>query len=346
MKHINLYRLATAFSLAFLVVTTATKAQDLHFSQFYESPLNLNPALCGSFTGAMMGEINYRNQWSSVMGSGNGFTTMGATLEFQNLSPKWKKGYLSPGLSFFSDRSGDAKIGTTEITGTMASGIFLNSKSVLSAGIQAGWAQHSIDMGSLQWGEQYVNGDYDANAPTGEETVGNSRSYIDFSGGLLYKYSSGQVSMTTNNEFKLNFGAAFFHVNQPDISFYGQGTPGSELYMRYVAHGYIQFGIPKSCVSIIPGFVYYVQGPSQELNTGVKIRYYVLHDESKYTGINKGGLAFELGAYYRWNDAAIIMMEMKLREYAIGFSYDLNTSQLNTASSGRGAFELSLRYIN
>jgi type IX secretion system PorP/SprF family membrane protein len=342
MKRINLFLLATVLT----ILSSGANAQDLHFSQFYESPLTLNPALCGSFTGTMMAEVNYRNQWSSVMGSGNGFTTMGATLEFQNLSKKWKKGYLSPGLSFFSDHSGDAKIGTTEITGTIASGILLNTKSALSAGLQAGWAQHSIDMGGIQWGEQYVNGDYDPNAPTGEGTVGNSKSYIDLSGGLLYKYNSGQVTMTTNNEFKLNFGAAFFHVNQPDISFYGEGTSGSALYMRYAFHGYVQFGIPKSCVSLIPGFVYYMQGPSQELNTGIKIRYYVLHDESKYTGINKGGLAFELGAYYRWNDAAIIMMEMKLREYAIGFSYDLNTSQLTTASSGRGAFELSLKYIN
>lgn len=334
------------FTITLGLAYTTAQAQDLHFSQFYESPLTLNPALCGAFNGTVLGEANYRSQWASVMGSGSAFTTMGATVELQNLSKKWKRGYFSPGLSFFKDRSGDAQIGTTEITGTLATGIFLNSKSILAAGLQAGWAQHSINLFNLQWGEQFVNGEYDPNAPTGEATMGSTYSYIDMSGGVLYKYSSGEVNMTNNNEFKINAGAAVFHVNQPDISFYGQGSAGSSLYMRYVAHAFVQFGIPRSCVSLIPGFVFYSQGPSTELNTGIKLRYYVLKEESKYTGYSKGGLAFELGAYYRWNDAAIFTMEMKLRSYAIGFSYDINTSQLNTATSGRGAIELSLRYIN
>ncbi len=332
--------------LFWLSMGNKTNAQDLHFSQFTESPLTLNPALCGTFNGNVLAEINYRNQWSSVMGSGNGFNTMGATAEFHNIFKNWTKGYLSPGLSFFSDKSGDVKMGTTEVALTLSSGIFLSSKSNVSVGLQGAWAQQSINNGAGQWGEQFLDGSYDPSASTGEPSIGNSISYADFSGGVNYKYSSGEVDLKNNNEFKMDFGAAIFHINQPNISYYRTSSQGSLLYMRYIIHGNFQCGVQRLPISLIPGFVYYMQGPSQELNTGIKIRYYVLQaDESKYTGFKKGGNAFDLGVYYRWNDSMIFLLGMKMRDYTMGISYDINVSELNVASSGRGAIELSLKYI-
>ncbi|MGH2644329.1 MAG: type IX secretion system membrane protein PorP/SprF, partial [Chitinophagaceae bacterium] len=41
-------------------------AQDIHLSQFYETPLLRNPALAGIFTGDYRVELVYRNQWASV----------------------------------------------------------------------------------------------------------------------------------------------------------------------------------------------------------------------------------------------------------------------------------------
>src|ERR1700722_1992771 len=101
-------------------------AQDIHFSQFYEAPLDLNPALCGAFPGLVYGELNYRSQWGSVAGGGYGFNTMAATVEYHNLFKNWTKGYFSPGLNFYNDQSGDAKIGITQVNLTLASGILLN----------------------------------------------------------------------------------------------------------------------------------------------------------------------------------------------------------------------------
>src|ERR1700730_1879753 len=133
----------TALSLiaSLLLFTKVVCAQDLHFSQYYESPLTLNPALCGQFNGNLCAEINYRTQWSSVMGGSVGFNTMGATLELHNALKSWRRGYISQGLSFFSDQSGDAKIGTTQIAYTTGCGVFLNKKSTFCAGLQAAWAQ-------------------------------------------------------------------------------------------------------------------------------------------------------------------------------------------------------------
>ncbi|HXB11055.1 MAG TPA: PorP/SprF family type IX secretion system membrane protein [Bacteroidia bacterium] len=330
-------------NLAFFSI--ALHAQDLHFSQFYESPLTLNPALCGQFNGSLLGEINYRTQWSSVMGASNGYNTMGATLELHNVLKYWTRGYLSQGLSFFSDRSGDAQIGTTQVSYTTACGIFLNSKSTLCSGLQIGLAQRSVNFQNMQWGEQYINGNYEANAPTGETGIGSDFEYFDFAGGVSYNYSSGLIDKTTNNDVKANFGVSVFHVNQPNISYYGANTPGSNLFIKYVFHGYLEYGINKTPVSIVPGFVYYMQGPSTELDAGISAKYYMIRQVGNSGGTNKEANNFELGIYYRMNDAVITTLSLKLKSYTMGISYDINTSQLNEVSSGRGAFELSIKYI-
>jgi type IX secretion system PorP/SprF family membrane protein len=333
--------------IAILVFTFIQKssAQDLHFSQFYESPLTLNPALCGQFKGTLYAEANYRTQWSSVMGSGNGYNTLCATLEFRNLLKNWTKGFISEGLSFFSDKSGDAQIITAEICFTAASGIYLNANNTLTAGLQAGWAQRSVNFSAMQWGEQYVNGSYSENAPTGESGIGTSFSYMDFAGGLCYNYSAGQVRTISNNEVKANLGVSFYHFNQPNISFYGENTPGSLLYMRTDIHGYLQFGIQHTHISIIPAAAYYMQGPSSEIDAGMKFRYYMIQNESAYEKSEKGGTSFDIGAYYRVNDALIFLLGLKLKSYTVGFNYDINISQLHVVSSGRGALEVSLKYI-
>jgi len=335
---------ALTIILAISGASLSASAQDIHFSQFYESPLNLNPALCGVFNGQIYGSLNYRNQWTSVMGSGAGFNTMGATFELHNVNKKWTKAYLSPGLSFFNDKSGDAQIGITEVCFSLASGVYLGQKSVLAGGLQGGWSQHSINLTGLKWDEQYINGEYDPNAATGETSTGSSFSYVDFAAGLTYSYGTGQTTLSANNQFKFNIGAAAYHLNQPKMSYYGEGGPGTSLYMRYVLHGFMEYGIQNSNIALVPGFVFFQQGPAQEVNLGIKFRY-LIKQESKYTGINKGS-ALDLGGYYRMGDAFVILTQMEFANFAVGFSYDFNTSGLTTASSGKGGFEISLRFIN
>src|SRR5450432_1629070 len=63
-----------SFSLLFLslVACFAVCAQDPGFSQFFASPLTLNPALTGKFNGTLRVAGNYRDQWPAI---NNAFVT-------------------------------------------------------------------------------------------------------------------------------------------------------------------------------------------------------------------------------------------------------------------------------
>jgi len=338
-------------SAVFLLTLLASNcfAQDIHFSQFYESPLTMNPALCGLFNGDEYVELNYKNQWGSVMGSGYGYNTVAAAGEIHNIIKNWKNAYLSPGFSVYSDKSGDAKVGVTEINLTVASGVSIDSRNTLAAGLQGGWGEHSITTSGLEWGSQYnpaTSSGYDPNLP-GDPMSGNSFSYADFSGGITWNYVTASTKMVSNDYFRINAGAAVFHINQPDQTFYGTYDPsmaGVKLYMRWVGHALVEYSIPNSNMQLIPSVVYYLQGPAQETDFGLKVRY-ILRQDSKYTGYVKGA-ALDLGGYYRVGDAFIPMVQVEFSNYAIGISYDVNVSSLTTATSGAGGFEISLRFIN
>ena len=56
------------FSLMFVIIGAGISAQDIHFSQFYMSPLNTNPALTGVMNCNTRLVGNYRNQWAGILG--------------------------------------------------------------------------------------------------------------------------------------------------------------------------------------------------------------------------------------------------------------------------------------
>ena len=70
----KIFTLSVTVMLAFSVV-----AQDPNFSQFFASPLTLNPALTGKFDGDFRVAGNYRNQWPAF---NNAYTTSTLSLDF------------------------------------------------------------------------------------------------------------------------------------------------------------------------------------------------------------------------------------------------------------------------
>src|SRR5690242_16348712 len=55
-----------ALILSLICGQQAARAQDPGFSQFFASPLTLNPALTGKFNGVVRVAGNYRNQWPTI----------------------------------------------------------------------------------------------------------------------------------------------------------------------------------------------------------------------------------------------------------------------------------------
>ncbi len=313
------------------------KAQDLQFSQFYMAPMEQNPALAGA-EHDIEANINYRNQWQSVTIP---FRTIAFSYDMRLTKPKENSGYWAAGINFYSDNEGNAQMGTTQGNLSLAYHVHTGQYSFLGAGVMGGYAQRVVNYGALTWGSQYDGFQYNSGLP-GDPVGSTSKGYIDGSAGVNWCYdnTAGGTNVTGNHDQMADVGFAMFHVNMPRYSFYGNNE---NLYIRYVFHADGLVSVRNTNYAFAPGLLYYRQGTAQEIYVGTLVRY-MLQQNSKYTGVFKAA-AFSIGGYYRGGDALIAAMLLEYSNYAIGISYDINTSELTTASNGRGGFELSLRYV-
>jgi type IX secretion system PorP/SprF family membrane protein len=324
-------------------------AQDIHFSQFYETPSLLNPALTGA-TNNLRASLQYKNQWSSVTVP---YKTVAASFEMKFNQKEWEQGDnanqfskklsrgLAGGISFFSDRAGDGDMGLTQATFSIACQVPLDEKNALSLGLQASIAQRSIDYSKLIWPNQYNGSGYDPNINPGENFSSSKFIYGDYVAGLLWTYGKGEMYMTANDEIKANAGISFYHLGRPAASYFS--STSEMLNTRFVAHGGLVFGIKNSSLDIAPSFLLNYQGPTKEIIAGTLFKYN-LREDSKYTGNVKSAFA-SIGGYYRNNDAVIPTVLLEIGQYALGISYDVNVSGLHAASQYRGGMEIMLRFV-
>lgn len=124
-------------------------AQDVHFSQFNETPQLLNPGATGVYNGYMRGVINYKNQW---MAMGNEFNTMAASFDIPMFDYNERKAHLGAGLNFFNDKAGDSNFGLTQVNLCIAGIIPVAEASKLSLGVSLGGAQQKANLSSVVCG--------------------------------------------------------------------------------------------------------------------------------------------------------------------------------------------------
>lgn len=338
------------FLMGGIIVGTNAFSQDLHFSQYYENPSLVNPALTGS-TYVMRASIIYKDQWRSVTVP---YKTYGASYEMKFKASSWdrvdpfktktyKKAFnkLSGGLSFYSDKAGDGNMGTNQANLSLATFIKSGEYSSVSLGLQGGIVQKTVDYSKFIFSNQY-NGTtgYDQAIASGENYGPQSFIYPDFAAGLAWHYSRDEKSIGENNHIKADFGFGMFHINKPKQKFL-VGT-NEKLFSKYVIHGRLLMGIPHSNVGLAPSILCQIQGTSKEILGGMMIKYYI-KDDSKYTGyIKKSSIG--LGVYYRYKDAIVASALLEMGQYAVGLSYDINTSSLTKVSSLRGGPEIMIRY--
>ncbi len=305
------------------------QAQDIHFAQFYNSPLTLNPALTGVSAGDIRLTSVYRSQWQTADAP---YRTFQAGVEKKFYSPKHDTWWLSAGMSMFYDRAGDGNLSTTNIS---LSGSFtrkLDEENFLTLGLAAGVGQRRFEFGKYTFDNQWVSDVFCASCPTHEIFDINNISYPDLAAGVNWR---GQQK---RKRTKLDVGVALFHFNQPDQNYLPNDY--SPLPKRYSLYMLPTLQVAPSS-DVVANLSAQVQGGYFEALAGFGYRYHLSTRRSRE-------MAVQLGAGYRFNaigDALTPALEIHYRDLLVGFSWDVNVSGFSTATNRNGGPELTLRYI-
>ena len=314
-------------SLLLIVTVTLVKAQDPHFSQFFASPLTLNPAFTGKFDGSWRLAANHRDQWPSIP---KAYVTTSASLDFGILKGKIPEGdVFGIGISGLSDQSADAalKLNYGSLSLSYHKALDENGYNTIGGGFQATYSSAILDRSKLTFEDQLTqNGFTD---PTDETfSNGTSQSYFDMNAGLLYSGSSNG-----SNNYYLGF--SMYHINKPNLSFIDKSWA---LASRMTVHAGGSFPLSDN-LTINTSAIYQMQNKASEIVLGGALSALVNGDEANPTAVY-------FGSWMRINDAIIPYIGLEINGLRIGASYDINTSGLKAATASRGGSEFSLIYIH
>jgi type IX secretion system PorP/SprF family membrane protein len=320
MKNINLRFMFVAGLVTMIKVATA---QDIHFSQIFETPLYRNPALAGIMNADIRVQTVFRTQWNTVA---NAYNTASLNAEYKMPVGKLND-YLTVGLETFYDHSGSADLTTTIFMPAVNFHKSLSEERnmYLSLGFMGGYVSRNLNRAKITTNNQFDYG-------TDGETLDNAQyGYWDGGTGISFNSSLGQ-----NPDNNLVVGVAYHHFNTPKNSFYENAN-----------------------IILSPKWVFSAD-LKVALNEVAAITFY--SDFSKQTTYSEfiGGMLFSVkqgplfdnprlvlygGSFFRLNDAIIPVIKIEYQPFSFAFSYDINVSKLKPASNGQGGVELSLSYV-
>ncbi len=313
------------FLIPALVLSLSIKAQDIHFSQFDGSPLNLNPGLTGLFNGDYRVGAIYRSQWQAVPVPYSTISMSGETRIKPNLD---KKDAIGIGLHFNNDVAGDARYGMTQL---YASGNYIysakeDSSLLIGMGLNLGFCSVGFDYNRMTFDNQHDGLNYNKGAPTGENFQWTRYSYGDINIGITAQYIH-------QNKYRFIYGLSANHLTNPVITY--QGNDQSRLDFRL--SNYLRFVMPITFKDdLVTDLLYSRQGKYNELIPHVSIKHYLFKDANQAV---LGGICF------RAKDAVILRVGYTYKNFQGGMAYDINISRFTAATNRRGAFEIFVSQI-
>lgn len=302
----------------------ALRAQDIHFTQYYMSPTTLNPAMAGKFEGtARIGGI-YRDQWRSVLGN-NRYATPSAFVDAPIIRGFRKNDWVGAGFTFISDRVGAGALRTTVGKIGASYHLALNKKATTYVSIGADYGSVSRRVKNDFLFEDEIS----MNLPTSQDEtrlgMDPKTDWRDIGAGII-------LTSRLNKQMDFNLGFSMFHIGKPKSSLL---QTQNKLPQRAVLHGQFNVALTDRWMAS-PAFLYQTMGGADEINLQGMGHYLLNPEKDIHVGIGIG---------YRFRDALNALAGLQYKNLRVGLAYDINTSDLTSATNGRGGFELAANYI-
>ncbi len=304
-------------------------AQDIHYTQFYNSPLNLSPGLTGIYDGDHRFSGHFRRQWQNVPVD---YLTFTGSYDGKIYPKKTGDNFFGAGVHFNYDRSGFTKLQLAQLALSGSYSIVVNSSFIITPGIQAGFSQRAFREDDITTDAQYSVPlqMFIPSLPIGEDFDNTSIGFANLGAGINFRW---QKDFRTH----LDFGVGAFHLNRPNQAFYDDQE--FKLSSRY--SGYVM-GTLKLIESfdLVGRAATQLQGEYNEHVGSLGLRFHINQQRGKQ-------LNLLLGANARFTtsmDAIAPTIEVEFNTLKVAASYDINISEFNTATEGRGGPELSVIY--
>lgn len=300
-------------------------AQDPSFSQFFSSPLTLNPANTGNFNGTLRLSGNIRNQWAAF---NNPYATYTFAIDAPVLQKQLKPNdRMSIGLLLLSDQNGNGLFKQNFISASLAykKGFDADANHSLSFGFQATHGNTRFNTSVANFEDQLTANGF--SLVTSENVPIGSKSFFDLNAGLIY-------GLSTVDDKYFYLGLSAYHLLQPKTSIFDNEYAIQTRY-NLQGGGYIPAGANGT---LHASFQFQRQGDFNEWMVGGAYSYYIKSN-------SETSLELYVGSWLRINDAIIPYLALEWKQLRIGLSYDVGYAASKTASTHYQTGELSINQI-
>jgi type IX secretion system PorP/SprF family membrane protein len=311
----------------------SSQAQDVHFTQYFTSPMTLNPALTGLVSCDWRGAVNYRSQWGAI--NNRPYVTATGSYDMSLLKGRLGNGSLGAGLLYIYDQSGTGQLRNNTFGLSLAYhhafGDPEDKPTVLSIGGQGYLVNKSINFANLDFGDEYDPITGKPILPTSEQFNNRDLSYGDVNSGIM-------LTGYANERSTYYVGASYYHMTRPVETFLKfNNSPKINNRLSLSAGGNIQMN--DNLLLLVSG-LFQKQGPATELLLGAACGFIMnpMHDEYS------NNTTLYIGSWYRLQDAISPYIGFEWGKSKLAFTYDVNVSSLAAATKGQGALEVSYIY--
>lgn len=312
------------FVVVFILTHLFVNAQDPHFSQYFSSPLLMNPAFTGNASGVGRIGIQYRQQWRGI---GDPFITGvvsydGRVLKEQ-LSPDDKLGVGIVGI-YDKSSAGALKSNYALLSLAYHKGLDEDGNQSLALGFQGTLGHRQLDFNKISFYNQFGSDGFNLTTSNGENFRSSGVTYLDFNIGGLY---------TFEDEGHLYYlGASYYHIPRPLQSFLGDTA--YKLPSRYTIHSGATINVGESGRFSASG-LFMRQGKVNESILGLAYSIFLPSANESF---------FTLGLWHRLKESVYPYIGFQNASLQFGLSYDITTSKLALSNSKNYSIELSATY--
>lgn len=310
-------------------------AQDIQYTQFFNSPLTLNPSLTGFTRGSFRVGTTYRSQWFGIANASFFNSIYSSPSVFFDVPIRVKNDAIGLGGLFISDQAGSNMLRTFTGCGSFSYIKSLGKKNnhQLSAGLQLGYTNKQINAAELTFSTQFIGATFIPTMSNGENFLSTSVHLFNLNAGILW---FGRI----NERVSMYFGSSIFNVVQPNENFLQPSK--SPWFLRWNIHTGVDITLGR-LVHLLPSVMYMMQTSANEMLPGLSVAY----DVTPVATVSIGSMV-RVNDFYHANaqaDAIALYGSFDYKGFKLGISYDFAVSSLRKSKSGLGALEISAIYI-
>lgn len=298
------------------LMAIASQSQDPHFSQYFASPMTINPSYTGKDVADMRVAINMRSQWwggSNI----NPYNTATFSFEKRLATNKLGDDQLAFAVLGLTDGSNNGILKNNYFGTALAYNKLISSQTSIGLGLSMVYANRILDASKFQFQSQFGSMGFQRSIPSNDYITVQKNTYLDVNAGVNFSQNF--------NNWGYTLGAGYFHAARPSEGAYSNKQYAVDPRLSLQGNAWFALGRGDNKSSMHMSTLSEFQGGNQIFTLGGIYKAKIAGDDTIES--------LNLGVFNRFGDAVYPYIGLETTNWILSLTYDAVTSEVSSYNS-------------